>query len=190
MSFVAIDKDHVEALKRSMEIVGQLQPVLVEKGTNGKKVLVGKHRAACPNCKDYREIEVKDDLHRELIILHGNVQRGIPEEEAKYRVMRIAQILEARGVPKNRICQEMLPLVPWSQRHLERLLPKEYKMQTVPQKSRHVSTFTPSMEVAHDLASKIRTALDEIKTVDDKPVYPRKDCLCPNCPGRVECYGQ
>jgi len=141
MSFV-YDKEIVEMLKKSKEVVGYLQPVIVEEGTN--RVLVGRHRKMADPKWPETMRKVKDDLERELIILHGNVQRGVSEEEAKIRLQRIAEILRSRGVPQNEVCSYIVEhgLTPWTERHVERRLQKEYKKPTVPKpkpKSRHVS---------------------------------------------------
>jgi len=205
MSFV-FDKEHAEKIKKSLETVGQLQFALKEKGT--ANILVGRHRKyADPNWKEI-EIEVKDDLHRELIIIHSQVQRGMSDEEAKMRVTRIAKILERQGVPKQKICSRIIEkqLTPWSERHLRRLIPKEYKEQAKARHTKHVdshpSTFTtksadiyPQTPSPADLkqpekVKRARTALDNLaqSTQDDTPSYPYPDCICNKCSHRNDCY--
>jgi len=193
MSPFLLDKEHVEKLRKSLETVGQLQYALKEKGTD--RILVGRHRKfADPNWKEI-EIEVKNDLHREMIIIHGQVQRGMNDEEAKMRITRIAEILERQGVPKQKICKYIAEkqLTPWSDRYIRQIIPKEYKMLTkARQKSAELLPQTPSpTDLQHpEKIKRARTALDNLaqSTKDDTPSYPYPDCKCATCHHRKQCY--
>ena len=48
-------------------------------------------------------------------------------KETASRLLRVAKILESRGVKKPDICRALAELIPYSPRHIERLLPNEYK---------------------------------------------------------------
>jgi hypothetical protein len=190
MSFVC-DKEIIEMLKKSKEVVGYLQNVIVEEGTN--KVLVGRHRKMADPQWPETTRKVKNDLERELIILHGNVQRGVSEEEAKIRLQRIAEILRSRGIPQNEICSYLVEhgLTPWSERHVERRLPKEYKKSTVPKpKSRPVSTSVMEPETKEIGSSPSQTPRGMLSALlkSTEASYPFPECRCKECPRRTECY--
>lgn len=189
MSFV-YDKEIVEMLKKSKEVVGYLQPVIVEEGTN--RVLVGRHRKMADPKWPETTRKVKDDLERELIILHGNVQRGVSEEEAKIRLQRIAETLRSRGIPPNDICSYIVlhGLTPWSERHVERRLQKEYKKPTVPKpKSRPMSTSVVEPKTIVQQVQQARTALQPLHPLEPTEIdYPYPECECKKCPRLHDCY--
>jgi len=123
---MTIDKEVVEQLRKSKEVVGYLLPVVRDqKGI----ILSGRHRKYADANWPETQVEVKDPLHRELLILHYNVQRKMPKEETKRRLLRIAKILEVMGEPTGQICSKICSLVPYSDRYVRELLPEKYKQE-------------------------------------------------------------
>jgi len=119
------DSEILSLLKRSRKQQGYLETV--KKDQYGY-ILSGRHRKKVDPKWPEEVVEVKDELDRELKIIHYNIQRKVPMEETKRRLLRIAQILEARGIcPTEDIARHMSTLLPYSQRHIERLLPDKYK---------------------------------------------------------------
>ena len=118
------DTEILEQLKRSKQQQGYLQKVVKDQEGNP---ISGRHRLKVDPKWPSEIVKVKDELDRELKIIHFNVQRRVPIEETKTRLLRIAQILESHGVPKSDICPNITKLVPYSERHVRRLLPDDYK---------------------------------------------------------------
>lgn len=119
-----LDENTVELLKRSVEQQGELLPVIKDQDGN---ILSGRHRkAANPKWRE-TTIMVTDELDRLLKIIHFNVQRRPSQEETARRLLQIAEILESRGVVKSEIVQNIIKLVPYSERYVGMLLPSEYK---------------------------------------------------------------
>ena len=122
---MALDKDAVEALKKSRALVGPLVPIVKDQNGN---ILSGRHRKYADANWPEIQMEVKDQLHRELLILHFNVQRKVSREETGQRLLRIAKILEAKGRERKRICAEVTELTGLSREYVRQLLPEEYRM--------------------------------------------------------------
>lgn len=191
MSFV-YDKETVETLKKSKEI-GCLQRVIIEKGT--RRVLVGRHRKFADPDWPEKQIKVKDDLHRELIILNGNVQRVVSQEETKMRLTRIARILEDKGTPPEKVCVEMAKLpIPYTPQHIRRLLPNKYKTQA------HATRKKPSKQFGNIGSQNIPQGLTQegrcdferlernIQLLSETNPLPFSDCRCKICPHKETCY--
>ena len=192
MSFMR-DEEHVETLKASIATVGVLQHALREKGT--ERILVGRHRVwADPKCP-ITDVEVKSDLHRELIIVHGQVQRGLSEEEAKMRILRIAKILVRQGISRDKVASHLVEkkLLPWTERRIHQLLPKEYKMKTgpkQPRKNRNVSISKQELEVTgavEVVAPAVASSIPVATSMPNEPAFPFPDCRCKECDHRAEC---
>ena len=156
MSAVVPDKEHVKSLKRSFEILGPLQDVVIDQ--NGK-TLVGKHRQFTTSNWPVKIHSCKDELEAEMVITHGNVQRVITKEEQMLRFERIARFIAQKGVrkcllpgmncdvantdkcevaddcyvsvPAEKVSATMFSLLPYSPTYIERLLPKEFKQPRV-----------------------------------------------------------
>ena len=186
MSFV-YDKEYIELLKKSLEQIGPLRPVLVD-SINGQ-VLGGRHRKfADPNWPETK-VDVKDDLQRELIILHDNVQRVVSTEETKARFVRIARILEANGIEKSKICTEMCKFVPYYETYVRRLLPAEYKM-TSEARTHESATLMSRIPDKAD-TGEVRMALEEIAQSGlngGEPALPFPNSKCRDCENKSLCY--
>jgi len=186
---MAIDKEHVELLKKTIPI-GFLQPIVRNKKNN--RTLIGKHRElADPNWPS-TDVYIEDPVTEELVILIGNVQRKPPREETQHHLLRLAQLLEAKGFKKERICAEIakLPGMPYGQRYVEELFEDypEYKMKTIPEKVEPVRV-AEIMEEGVEKAKRVKKAIDRlnVQAASGDP-YPYPECLCRNCPRRGECY--
>ena len=120
-----MDKGAVDALRKSKELVGPLVPIVKDQNGN---ILSGRHRKYADANWPEVQVQVKDQLHRELLILQYNVQRKVSREETGQRLLRIAKILEVKGVEKERICAEITKLTGFSREYVRQLLPEEYRM--------------------------------------------------------------
>ena len=119
-----LDQDTVELLKRSVEQQGQLLPIV--KDQKGY-IISGRHRkAADPNWREMLIITT-DELDRLLKIIHFNVQRRPSREETAKILLRIAEILESKGIKQSDIAVEMSKIVPYSDQWIRELLPDKYK---------------------------------------------------------------
>lgn len=118
------DQETVQQLKRSKVQQGYLLPVV--KDQHGK-IVSGRHRKLAD--KNWREetINVKDELDREVKIIHYNVQRRPSQKETAGRLLHIAKILEKQGVPDDEVLHRIVELVPYSLRWIQHLLPDKYK---------------------------------------------------------------
>ena len=189
MSFV-LDQKHVEALRLSSQ-VGFLQPVVVDEETG--QVYIGRHRVlAVPSWPEVR-IKVKDDLHRELIILNGNIQRTIKQAETKNRLNRIAQILVKSGVPPHEVCAEMCRLDPpilYDERYIRMCLDDCFKnpAKVRQQRKRRAEEFAETFPQTPPAPSTLEPATQKEATGEQLISYPFSDCRCQTCPNRSKCY--
>jgi len=122
----SIDKEIIEILKRSSKQVGHLYPILVDSDGN---IISGFHRAKADKGWPVKKIDVKDELEREMLRVHSNVQRNVSFEELRESIIRLARILESRGVKREKICSVLSKMLPYSSRWIRMLLPSEYKRQ-------------------------------------------------------------
>ena len=120
-----VDSEIVEFLRKSKDQMGYLLPVIQDQQGN---IISGLHRKHADPSWPESKIEVKDDLHRILLMIHYNVQRAVPAEETSFRINQLAKILESSGVPPDRVCAEICKLVPYSDRWVRDLLPNKFKM--------------------------------------------------------------
>jgi len=132
------DQEVIEQLKRSKEQQGYLEKAKRDQHGN---LLAGRHRKqADPNWPE-EIVEVKDDLDRELKIIHYNIQRRPTKEETAQRLLKIAKLLVSKGVPNSEVLPNMSKIVPYSERWLRELLPNEYKQQYIKTET------TPSQDI-------------------------------------------
>lgn len=213
MSF-SHNPEHIEKLHKSYEIVGALQKAIIEK--DASRVLVGRHRKfAVPSWPEKR-IHVKSPLHRELIIVHGQVQRGLGDEEAKVRVNRIAEIVASpsnqdikylkdivtkpeldklrKGIPQHEVCFFIIQnkLLPWTEQYVRRLIHSRFKDPHQSNRAKHqAKQVSPRpIQTANIEAGKVRSALKDLQSEAPREEIelPYPDCLCKKCPHRNECY--
>jgi hypothetical protein len=216
MTLIVPEKNHVEALKRTYELVGPLYEVLVDQDG---KVLQGANRLATGMNWPTRTKLVESNLQRLLIRLLGNVQRQPKEEEVKYLLTKIAEELVAtQKIPEAEVCNEICKMFSpqiYTDRRIRQLLEDKYKVgykvdagrkggektaETVSAETDENSEDEGSeadsgahadkvMEDAEEEAEETKTLLDDMsKKVDDSPAYPYPECACPNCSHKKDCY--
>jgi len=118
-----VDKELVERLAQSRQLVGELDEVLVDKNN---KVIDGAHRLkAYPGWKT-RVINVN---HKQALILrlHRNFRRTVSKQETKQLLNELALQLKNEGTPDEQIASEIVKLSPYSEAYTLSLLPKKYK---------------------------------------------------------------
>ncbi len=158
-----MDSEVIDNLKRSREIVGELEEVLV---TPDGEVIDGKHRLkAYPGWKT-RTVPVQDRKTLLLQRLHRNFRRNVSREEVKKLLNELAIILKNEGTPEELIAREIVKLSPYSESYTLSLLPKKYKQ------PKAVKAAEATYKVLYKEAKK------EAKT--SSPKQPKK-YLCPVC---------
>ena len=119
-----IDKELVEALRRSKARLGYLSPIVRDQNGN---IISGRHRKYADANWPTVTREVKDDLEREILAIHYNIQRIIPREETQNRLLRIAKILEQQGVKPGEVSSKIISLTGLSRSYVYELLPEQHK---------------------------------------------------------------
>lgn len=200
----SINQENVEAIKRSLELVGPIQVIV--KDQNGR-TLSGRHRELADQGWPIRTIEVKDAFHRELIILLSNVQRQITEEELKFRLNRIAmeywiktKIWDEKGkkeiqIPEEKVCVALCEMFDPEQgpriyrtRLIQQVLESRWKEKpAVKQGAKNAPQTTTDTPKKLEIIKK--TALDIQNTTSNQDPFPAKDCRCRECPHKTELCG-
>ncbi|MEM2249922.1 MAG: hypothetical protein QXH20_04240 [Candidatus Bathyarchaeia archaeon] len=118
-----IDEEIVENLKRSRELMGEIDEVIIDQNGN---VIDGVHRLkAYPGWKTKT---IQADRKKAILLrLHRNYRRERNPEEIKTLLNELAIILEQEGVPKEHIAREIVRLSPYSESYTLSFLPKKYK---------------------------------------------------------------
>ena len=118
-----LDEEVVENLKRSREIIGEIDEVLLDKDGN---IIDGKHRLkAYPGWKTKTiPVDYKKGL---LLRLHRNYRRNVSKEETRKILMELAEILKREGTPEEQIAREIVQISPYTETYTLSLLPKKYK---------------------------------------------------------------
>jgi len=197
MSGILPDQEQVEVLRNSKKMLeslgtcGTLNDVIIDDTTH--RVLSGSNRkSADPNWPE-KHITTKNELERQLIILHSNFQRVVKREETQYRLLKIAQLLEQQGMTKHTIAARMVEIVPYSQRYIQELLPAEYKEKPRTPPAPHVATPKPLIEKLDADKQKVKREVDSMVEAftpkDNEPYspYPFDDCDCKNCKHENNC---
>lgn len=171
-----LDAEVVELLRRSVEQQGQLLPVIKDQYGN---ILSGRHRKAAD--PDWREttVVVEDELDRELKIVHFNVQRRPSREETAARLLRIAELLEERGVSAENVCSEMAKLVPYSKQYISELLPEKYKRKYVPKED--IASIKKQLSTSLQLPRKTSDTAVVERGSPPKPQTAEQPVECQSC---------
>jgi len=188
----SINQENVEAIKRSLELVGPIQVIV--KDQNGR-TLSGRHRELVDQGWPIRTIEVKDAFHREVIILLSNVQRQVTEEELKFRLNRIAmEYWTKHNCPEEKVCVALCEMFDpeegpriYRARRIEGLLEPRWKAKTIPKPK--VAKNATSSDIPKKLEIIKKTALDIQNTTSNQDPFPAKDCHCRECPHKTELCG-
>lgn len=199
-----IDQEIVEIIRKSKEIVGPLLPCVRDQDGN---LLAGKHRKVAD--ENWPEIvkHVKDELEREVLKLHYNIQRRVPLEETEASLLRIAELLVKKGIKPKNVCARVKKLVPFTPQYVELLLPPKYKRDY--EKSQIFGNLHKGVKKKFDRVkeskrlAKYLTKLEEqgkikpsekdefVEVIEEmaNPSLPFPDCMCQKCPHYKECYG-
>jgi hypothetical protein len=117
------DEEIVEWLKRSRELIGELEPVYI---TPEGEVIDGKHRLkAYPGWKT--QILQAADIEKVVQRLHRNIHRKPNKQELKQIVIQLALTLEKAGVPKTELIDKIKQHLPFSEDYIRSLLPAKFK---------------------------------------------------------------
>lgn len=120
-----LKREVIEGLRKSKAIVGPLHKVVLDR--YGKRVTGNYRKAADPDWPEEIHPEIKTEKDRVLVRIHENYRKPMPDAEVKKDLLSLAEILVGEGVPSADICPQICELVPYSERHVRRLLPDEYK---------------------------------------------------------------
>lgn len=186
------DKEHVENLKASEALVGQLEPVVISKRTG--RVVSGEHRLrGNANWRtEYRDFT--NDFEEELARIEYNNQRQVPEEELKLRFSHLAEAaVNDLDVEPKKVCSYLAEKLAgrYTRRRIEQLLDSKYKADTVPKKVETVSTSTTNLvDQMRQEGSEAKKAIDALEPalVSDELTFPFPDCKCGTCPHKNTCY--
>jgi len=124
------DHDHqefIERLRKSRDVVGYIEPVIVDKNT--LEIVVGRHRKeADPNWPIIVK-EFKSRKERLLCQIHSDThRRSISRKERQTQLLELALHLEDEGVSKEKMVSRMAEETSLSEQYIRSLLPKKYKM--------------------------------------------------------------
>jgi len=113
-----------ESLHKSITLVGELYPIL--ENQDGK-ILDGNTRAAS-NPKHHRKtIQTKSRTEEILIRVHAHHRRRISQEETRTILLELAGEFLKSGVVTEKVAQEVVKVVPYSEGYVLELLPSEFK---------------------------------------------------------------
>ena len=127
MAEIEKEANFEDILKASEEVVGPIYPVVVDKRT--LEIVDGKHRKkADPDWPEVK-IEFKSEKEKLLYRIHANLmRRKVSRKERASQLLELALHLEEEGVPREKIAQEIVKLVPeLSPGYIINLLPAKYK---------------------------------------------------------------
>lgn len=197
-----IDQETVDRLRKSKEVVGPLRPCIIDQHGN---VLSGKHRKeADPNWPEVVK-QIDDEVDGLLVKIHDKVQRRVPMEETEKDLLELAELLEKRGVDPQKICAEVVKLVPYDDSYVRLLLPARFKRDYEQSRifvnshkhvNKHFDRVKESKLLAECLgglekAGKVRvkhTRLDREVEEMVEPSLPFPNCKCPTCEKLRNCY--
>lgn len=198
----AVNQEHVEALKRSFELVGPIYPIVEDK-ENGREVS-GRHRSLTGKPWPRVKRKFKNSFQRELFILLSNTQRQPSEEESKFRLNRVAmEYWIINKCEEGTVCAKLTELlgphdeqqpdgtvihVPmWkSKRWIEHLLDDRWKGPQGPKKT-EATSISDNINSKVNQIKEVKTALEEQNTALDEGSYPYPECKCRECDRKTEC---
>lgn len=168
----------VDSLEKSREVVGYLYPIVRDAETG--EIVDGLHRYEADPKWPEETRKFRSEKERLLFRLHSNLfRRRVSAKERASQLIRLARILEGEGIPKERIAQEIVRLVPGlSQKYILRLLPSRYKTAKRREAAR--------VGVVKRLYEKEKRPEGKAK----KPEVPPKFYNCPVCGTRLVLKGE
>jgi len=135
------DEEVVEWLKRSRELVGELEPVLI---TPEGEIIDGKHRLKAYPGWPTKILQV-DELRKVVERVHRNIHRKITKKETKEAVIQLALALERQGTPKEFIIDEIKKYLPFSEDYIRQYLPSRFKREYKKPEKLPVKIFKPKL---------------------------------------------
>jgi len=163
------EEDVIEVIKKSTNAIGYGYPCVVDEDTG--EVVDGYHRKrADPNWPEIKR-KFKDEIERLIFrIVVNTARRSVSKKERKAEMIKLASLLEKRGVPKEQICQKICELLKnsFSERYIRSLLPSKYK------ESRKVRRQKTVWEVHGE-------EVKEKKKKEPRVVSKPKKLMCPVC---------
>jgi hypothetical protein len=166
-----LDQEVIESLKKSREIIGEIDEVLIDQNQN---IIDGAHRLkAYPGWKT--RVVQADYKQRILLRLHRNYRRTVSKEETKKLLNELAAILKSEGIPEELIAQEIVKLSPYSEAYTLSLLPKKYKQ--------------PKAVKAAKATYKVLYKEEKTKKEKTEPKQPKK-YTCPVCGALLALVGE
>lgn len=119
-----LNQEIVENLKRSRNLLGELEPVLIDQNGN---VIDGRHRLKAYPGWAAKTIQISDRKSAIIYRLHKNFRRDVSKDELRKLLDELALILKQEGIPQERIAREIVHLSPYSESYTLSLLSKKYK---------------------------------------------------------------
>jgi DNA-directed RNA polymerase subunit F len=166
-----LNQEVIENLKKSREIIGEIDEVLIDQNQN---IIDGAHRLkAYPGWKT--KVVQADYKQRILLRLHRNFRRTVSREETKKLLNELAQILKNEGTPEEQIAQKIVQLSPYSEPYTLSLLPKKYKQ--------------PKAVKAAKATYKVLYKEEKAKKEKAEPKLPKK-YTCPVCGALLALVGE
>lgn len=201
-----LDDMHVQDLRNSREIIGELSPVVID---SDGEILVGSHRKKAGWLKtQYIDTEtlakkwcVPRQVAKEMVRVNSNVQRTVKVEETEASLLKMAKAFEDQGIPREKIASEVAKRVPFTSRWVRQLLPSKYKNkqlrvngELVPRLDlEKLSRVEASKKLSRFLKDKVPTIEDQefekhAREIMENPGLPFPDCKCSNCSHYKECH--
>jgi hypothetical protein len=119
-------EDFVALLKRSKDVVGYLQPVIVDADTY--EIVDGKHRKEADLGWPEERRKFKGPKEKLLYkIVSNNMRRTVSKKERQSQLLELALHFEDESVPREKMASKISEETGFSLRYVERLLPKKYK---------------------------------------------------------------
>jgi hypothetical protein len=192
MSFVPQDKEHVESLRISKELVGPIYPVI--KSDLSGRIVAGEHRLSSDHAWPITTRHFDNEFDEEIFRIESNTQRTVSEEEQKLRFQHLAEAcVRDKQVKPNEVSRYLLKALKgrYTERWIHHLLEDQYKLETAPKKTEVTSVSVELLNDTKEKADKLKGAIDDLAEglhVEDKTYGIGQGCLCSGCPRKDECY--
>jgi hypothetical protein len=129
-----LDESVVGLLRGNLKSVGQLTEILRCR-QHPNKLLAGRHReaAGATQTRYYdvgalaRRIHESHDVAELLVTVTSDIQRRVPEEETREKIISLAEMLVSQGTPRRKAAAQATRLLGFTKQYVYRLLPDEYK---------------------------------------------------------------
>lgn len=166
------------SLKRSIEKVGQLYPVIVNQDG---KILDGNHRSAEIKNPERKTVETKNRYEELMVRGNAHYRRRVSQEETKQLITEMANELVKDGIPTHEVAKRLFEDLPYSEGYILLLLPDDFKEKVKVEagKSAHIVEHTvKTQDMVQCEYCGVATSDIQTETVNSKP---RK--ICVRCQG-------